>query len=116
MPRDDAGQAALWSVWAGAVLLTVASAVRVWSAAVTARQRAEAAADLAALAGASAQVRGMEVCGAAERVARAQAARLVRCVPDQAAVSVLVEVPVPLLMRRLDLPAARAEARAGPQR
>lgn len=110
----DHGQAGLWSVWASAVVLAVVMAVLGWSAAVVARQRAESAADLAALAAASAQVRGQDPCGAAGRVARGQGARLVSCVPEPAAVSVMVEVAPPsTLLRRLDMPPARARARAG---
>jgi secretion/DNA translocation related TadE-like protein len=110
----DRGQAGLWSVWACMVVLAAVMAVLGWSSALVARQRAENAADLGALAAASAQVRGEEPCGTADRVARAQGARLVRCVPEPGAVSLVVEVVAPSsLLRRLDLPPARARARAG---
>lgn len=95
-------------------MLAVVTVVLGWSAAVVARQRAENAADLAALAAASAQVRGEEPCAAASRVARAQGARLVHCVPESGAVRLVVEVVAPSsLMRRLEMPPARARARAG---
>ncbi|MCY7373348.1 MAG: hypothetical protein LH461_06585 [Spirochaetaceae bacterium] len=110
----DRGQGALWSLWAATVVLAVTVAVVSWAAALGARQRAEGAADLAALAGAGAQVRGENPCAAADLVARAHEARLVRCVPEPAAVIVVVEVRVPsATLRRLDVPPARARARAG---
>ena len=110
----DRGHAGLWSVWAAAVLLAVTVAVVSWAGALGARQRAEAAADLAALAGASAQTRGADPCAAADRVARAQQARLVRCVSEAAAVLVEVEVHLPsATLRWLSVPPARARARAG---
>lgn len=111
---EDRGQAGLWSVWATALVLATTIAALTWSAAVEARQRAETAADLAALAGASAQVRGLDPCGPAGRVAHAQGARLVGCAPEPAAVGVVVEVvTLSSLLQRLDMPPARARARAG---
>lgn len=110
----DRGQAGLWSVWAATVVLAAALSALGWSAAVGARQRAESAADLAALAAAAAQVRGRDPCAAAEQVVRAQDARLVLCVPEPGAVSLVVEVPPPSsVLRRLEVPPARARARAG---
>jgi secretion/DNA translocation related TadE-like protein len=96
------------------VLLSAALAVLAVGAALVTRQRAEASADLAALAGARALLRGADPCGAAGRVARAGPARLVGCRPAGAAVlEVVVEVPLPGAFRRLDMPPARARARAG---
>ena len=101
-------------MWAATVVLAVTVAAVCWGAALTARQRAEAAADFAALAGARAQAQGEEPCAAADLVAVAQDARLVRCVLEPRAVSVVVEVRVPSpALRRLDMPPARARARAG---
>jgi secretion/DNA translocation related TadE-like protein len=72
-----------------------------------ARQRAETAADLAALAGAQALARADSPCPAAGLVAAANGGRLVACsiVGDALAVRVSVSGPTP----------AVAAARAGPQ-
>ncbi len=53
-PSGEQGSATVWSLSVGLVLLLTALAVLAWSAALVVRQRAEAAADLAALAGARA--------------------------------------------------------------
>ena len=111
----DQGSATIWSLCAGLVLLLTALAVLAWSAALVVRQRAEAAADLAALAGARALLSGSPPCDRAGRVAAAGGARLVGCEVATSSVSVLVEVPAPRVLRRLDMPPARARARAGGQ-
>lgn len=112
--NGDHGQAGLWSVWAAALVLAATTAVLTWGAAVETRQRAETVADMAALAAASAQVRGQDPCAPAHRVAQAQRGRLVTCAPAVGAVAVVVEVPASsTLLRRLDMPPARARARAG---
>lgn len=105
---------ALWTVWAVAVVLSVTVAVLTWASAVQSRQRAESAADLAALSGARAQVAGADGCERAARVALANRARLKDCTEGPGGVEVVVEVPVlsgPLA--QLDMPPARAKARAG---
>jgi secretion/DNA translocation related TadE-like protein len=103
-------------LWAVTVL--VATAVVGWSlaSALAARQRAEAAADLAALAAARGAAEGRDACGRAAVVATAGGARLATCsVAADAVVDVLIEVQVSApWLRRLDLPPARARARAGP--
>lgn len=113
---DERGSAALWVLWAVTVL--VATAVVGWSLAsvLAARQRAEAAADLAALAAARSAVEGQEACERAAVVATEDGARLAACsVAADAVVDVLVEVRVTApWLHRLDLPPARARARAGP--
>ena len=112
----DRGSAGLWVLWAVTVL--VAATVVGWSLAAVlgARQRAEGAADLAALAAARSAVQGRDACGHAAVVATAGGARLATCVVrDGAVVDVLVEVQLTApWLRRLDLPPARARARAGP--
>jgi len=110
----ERGLAGLWTVWATTVVLAVALGALAWSAALVAHHRAETAADLTALAAATAQVRGGDPCGVAGRVAEAQGGRLVSCEPQPTSVSVLVEVATPSrMLRRLDMPPARARARAG---
>ncbi|MGW8746843.1 Rv3654c family TadE-like protein [Streptomyces sp. NPDC055794] len=79
----DQGSATVWSVGAVAVLCLVFGIVLALGQAVVARHRAAGGADLAALAAADHWARGgTAACTEAERVARAQGARLVRCVLD----------------------------------
>ncbi|WP_308401168.1 Rv3654c family TadE-like protein [Streptomyces sp. AC512_CC834] len=71
----------MWSVAAIAVLCLVFGIVLALGQAVVARHRAAGGADLAALAAADRWAQGgTAACAGAERVARAQGARLVRCV------------------------------------
>jgi len=88
--------------------------VLAWAASLVSRQRAEAAADLAALAAARTLVAGGAPCPAGHRVAAASGARLVGCTASGSAVTVVVQVPLPSLgVLGLDVPPARARARAG---
>ncbi|WP_399886969.1 Rv3654c family TadE-like protein [Streptomyces sp. BBFR51] len=78
---SDQGSATVWSVGAIAVLCVVFGIVLALGQAVVARHRAAGGADLAALAAADHWAQGgTAACAGAERVARAQGARLVRCV------------------------------------
>lgn len=96
------------------LLLLVGAALGVVSAMVRAHRSAQAAADLAALAGASALAHGEDGCAAATEVAGANDAVLVTCVPDGLEVRVSVRVAGPhWLGQSADL---TAEARAGPAR
>ncbi|QER84717.1 flp pilus-assembly TadE/G-like family protein [Streptomyces tendae] len=77
---SDQGSASVWSVGAIAVLCVVFGVVLALGHAVVVRHRAAGGADLAALAAADHWVQGAEAaCARADRVARAQDARLVRC-------------------------------------
>ncbi|MET8896760.1 Rv3654c family TadE-like protein [Streptomyces albogriseolus] len=77
----DRGSASVWSVGAVAVLCVVFGVVLALGHAVVVRHRAAGGADLAALAAADHWTRGAaQACERADRVARAQDARLVRCV------------------------------------
>lgn len=79
--RSDRGSATVWSVGAITVLCVVFGVVLALGHAVVTRHRAAGGADLAALAAADHWAEGgTAACGRAERVARAQGARLVRCV------------------------------------
>lgn len=81
--------------------------------AVVARHRAEAAADLAALAGAAYAVDGYAAaCTAADRVAQFNGSHLSRCVVAGDVVEVVVVRPVPF--GRLGSWPASGRARAGP--
>ncbi|MCX4235827.1 Rv3654c family TadE-like protein [Streptomyces ortus] len=76
----DRGSATVWTVGALAVLCVVFGAVLAMGQAVVARHRAGGAADLAALAAADHWMYGRtEACARADRVARAQGTRIVRC-------------------------------------
>lgn len=77
---SDRGSATVWTVGAVAVLCAVFGAVLSMGQAVVVRHRAAGAADLAALAAADHwSDGGTAACARADRVARAQGARLVRC-------------------------------------
>ncbi|MFI8090973.1 Rv3654c family TadE-like protein [Streptomyces sp. NPDC086080] len=79
-PRSDRGSATVWSVGATAVLCVVFGIVLALGHAVVVRHRAAGGADLAALAAADHWMAGgPAACERADRVARAQDARLVRC-------------------------------------
>ncbi|WP_246101496.1 Rv3654c family TadE-like protein [Streptomyces cyaneus] len=79
--RSDRGSATVWSVGAIAVLCVVFGVVLALGQAVVTRHRAAGGADLAALAAADHWAEGgTAACSRAARVARAQGARLVRCV------------------------------------
>ncbi len=77
---SDRGSATVWTVSAVAVLCVVFGVVLALGQAVVARHRAAGGADLAALAAADHWAQGGEAaCARADRVARAQGTRLVRC-------------------------------------
>jgi secretion/DNA translocation related TadE-like protein len=91
------------------VLLTVTGGVAYLGAAVVARHRAQAAADLAALAAAASVPAGPEsACAQANAVAHAMRAGTTRCVLDDLDVVVTIEAGVGRWGT------ARAAARAGP--
>ena len=115
--RASVGSASIWVVAAAALLMTVAGAAVVRAAAVLARHRVEAAADLAALAGAGRLGTGGDPCAASARVARWNGAELVACRvrADPTGRTGIVDVAV---VRRIGLPwlgraTVRATARAG---
>ncbi|MEV5179252.1 Rv3654c family TadE-like protein [Streptomyces werraensis] len=77
----DRGSASVWCVGAVAVLCVVFGVVLALGHAMVVRHRAAGGADLAALAAADHWAHGAaEACARADRVARAQDTRLVRCV------------------------------------
>ena len=114
MTRQDRerGAATVLVVAVLGLLLLVGAALGVVGAMVKAHRVAQAAADLAALAGASALADGQDACAAATRVATANGATVVSCAPDGLEVRVTVEATGPRwLGQSADLV---AEARAGP--
>lgn len=110
--RDD-GVATIWAVGGLALLLGVVLIGLQLGAAVVARHRAEAAADLAALAAAALAVEGpAAACRRAGVIASAMGGTVAGCavIGWDALVEVHVEVPAVLLSRR----PATGRARAGP--
>lgn len=107
---DEQGAATVLVVAMAGVLMFVTAALGVTGGLVTAQRRAQAAADLAALAGADAL--DDDACRTARRLARANGAALDVCEVHGFEVRVSVSVPGPTLPGR-DLRVS-AEARAGP--
>jgi secretion/DNA translocation related TadE-like protein len=104
----ESGSATVLALGAVLVLLTVAGVWLASGRAALARQRAETAADLAALAAAQSLDReGAEPCTAAGAAAAANGGRLLTCSIAGDDVTVAVSVSAPMV--------ARAVARAGPQ-
>ncbi len=107
----ERGAAALLALAMTAVILVVGAGLGVAGAMVVAHRRSQAAADLAALAGASASARGDPACGSAGEIARLNGAELLACAVDGSAVTVRVRVTGPRwLGQDADL---EATARAG---
>ncbi|WP_312854044.1 Rv3654c family TadE-like protein [Tsukamurella spumae] len=109
---DDGVATVLAAVMVAAIITVVVMVVDV-GAAVSARHRAQSAADLAALAGAASAIDVDAACAAADRLARANAGSLRACSVDGFEVVVRVGVPVSLAVFGAD--EAVAVARAGPE-
>ncbi|MDF9717093.1 MULTISPECIES: Rv3654c family TadE-like protein [unclassified Nocardioides] len=110
--RDEGGFATVAALGMVMVLATVALAVAVGAALVVDHRRAQAAADLAALAGATALGGTGDACGAAASTAEANAARLASCEVIGRDVRVEVVVEHDSLAGRVA--ELRGTARAGP--
>jgi secretion/DNA translocation related TadE-like protein len=96
-----------------AVLLAITIGGVYIGSAVIARHRAQAAADLAAVAAAMRLAAGTgAACSQASALARAMGAAVARCVVEDLDVVITVETRVPL--GRIGVGPARATARAGP--
>ena len=110
--RGDAGSATVWVLATGIVLVLAAVAFAMAGAATVARHRAQAAADLAALAGALLAGDGEEAaCQRAADVSARNGARLADCRLEGFDVVVAVEVAP---ARIVGIGVARGAARAGP--
>ncbi len=110
-PHGSRGAATVLGVAMAGLLLLLGVALAELTAVVVAHRRAQAAADLAAVAGASSPT---DPCAAAERVAAANGALLAACTPEGPRAGVLVAVQVdspPGLSRVLRI---QGHARAGP--
>ncbi len=96
-----------------AVLLALTAGGAAVGEAVVARHRAQAAADLSALAGAQRALYGTApACAEATVVARRMGAAVTRCVVDD--LDIVVSVDIPVVLGRFGVGQARAAARAGP--
>ncbi|OBB47176.1 helicase [Mycobacterium sp. 852002-51961_SCH5331710] len=96
-----------------AVVVTTAVYAANLGVAVTARHRAQAAADLAALAAARRFASGIgEACTWAAAVAEAMRTEMAQCEADD--LDIVVAVQVPVTLGRFGVGTARALARAGP--
>lgn len=110
--RGERGSAVPFAVACLGMVLLLGAALGVTGALVAGHRTAQAAADLAALAGATALAGGGDGCGAADRIAAANGAALSGCSVAGADVRVTVVVTGPRwLGSHGDL---AAEARAGP--
>jgi len=110
--RGQTGAASLFAVACLSVLLLLGAALGVVAAMFTAHRSAQAAADLSAIAGASAAAEGGDACGSAARIASANGAALDSCAVSGREVAVTVAVSGPRWLGQSgDM---FAEARAGP--
>jgi secretion/DNA translocation related TadE-like protein len=112
-PEHDRGSATVWAAVGVSVIMTVFVVGLHLGAAVIARHRAEAAADLAALAAAGVAVEGPEAaCRRAGEVAGAMGGTLTSC--RLSGWDALVEVRVPVALAAPGIDTAAGRARAGP--
>jgi secretion/DNA translocation related TadE-like protein len=112
--RDDRGAATLLTLAMAGVLLFVTAALGVVGGLVVAQRGSQAAADLAALAGASAIQQQRDACAAASEVATANGGRLVDCAVSGQEVLVQVRVAGPAPAGRSFHLTARSRAGPGP--
>lgn len=110
--HGERGAATLLAVACLGVLVLVGAALGVVAAMVHAHREAQSAADLAALAAASALAQGRDGCSAARHIAAANRARLDGCQIEGREVIVEVTVTGPRWLRQTE--DLRARARAGP--
>lgn len=110
---DERGAATVLAVALLGLLVLVGAALSVVGAMFAAHRSAQAAADLAALAGAAAAQDSGDACGVAAATAAANGARLVDCVLAGRDVRVTVEVTGPR-WRGVTPGDLVAESRAGP--
>ncbi|WP_309224196.1 MULTISPECIES: Rv3654c family TadE-like protein [unclassified Mycobacteroides] len=109
----DNGSATLVAVAMMAVMLALTAGGVAIGSAVVARHRAQAAADLSALAGAQWALYGVApACAQATAITRRMGASMASCVVDD--LDAVVTVNVPVILGRFGIGPARAAARAGP--
>jgi secretion/DNA translocation related TadE-like protein len=111
--RDDRGSVTPLAIAGIGLIVVVSLLVSVVGGGLVTLRRSQAAADLAALAGAVAFQHGADACSAAARSARLNGARLAECLVNGQVVAVRVTLEAPRMFgRELEL---RAYARAGPR-
>ncbi|WP_371750637.1 Rv3654c family TadE-like protein [Mycobacteroides sp. LB1] len=111
--QADNGSATIVAVALMAVLLVVTAGGVAVGSAVVARHRAQAVADLSALAGAQRALYGAApACAEVTAIARRMGATVSRCVVED--LDVVVTVDFPVALGRFGTGPARAAARAGP--
>ena len=108
--RDDEGAGVVLALGLVAVLVLVGAVGVGVVGLVAAHRQVQAAADLAALAGAEAARSGREPCAVARRIAAGNRGELRDC----RVTGVVVEVEVDRVVRLLGSPTVTARARAGP--
>jgi secretion/DNA translocation related TadE-like protein len=109
--RRDRGSASIWLLCVGFVVIAFGMAGALAAAGATARHRAQAAADLGALAGARDAVDGSSAaCARAARIVEANGARMTACRLDGLDVIVVAE------LRLAGVGTAAGTSRAGPVR
>lgn len=112
-PGRDSGSATVWVLGAGLLVTTLGLTCVLAVSATAARHRAQAAADLAALAGARYAALGpATACAQAATVVRDNGATLTGCHLD--GLDLVVDVSVPVAGAPAGLDTATATARAGP--
>jgi secretion/DNA translocation related TadE-like protein len=115
MSESDRGSASLWLLGVGLTVLTFAGAVAAAGSALVAKHRAQAAADLGALAGAVRAGEGYSAaCDRAGQVVEANGVRLVECRLD--GLDVVIGVAAEPANLGQAIGPVRAWARAGPAR
>ena len=110
--RDDRGAASAMSLGLVGLLVLVSAICLGTVAIVLAHRRAQVAADLASLAGASALQRGVDPCVAATMTAHRNAAAVTSCLVEGTTVLVATSVTLPPVLGGDEV---SARARAGPQ-
>jgi secretion/DNA translocation related TadE-like protein len=110
--RSEAGIATIWGLAIIGILMLLAAVSAGVVSLIGARHQAEAAADLAALAGAQAAIDGEDACDAARRIAAANGGALVDCDVEGEIVEIRVQVDGPRLLGESWVLTGRA--RAGP--
>jgi secretion/DNA translocation related TadE-like protein len=111
--ESDRGSATVVAVAMMALLMSITLGIMVFGTAVMARHRAQAAADLAALAAAGRLASGSAAaCASATSVVTSMRATLLDCRVEQ--LDVIIGVDVRVQLHRWGVGSARAQARAGP--
>ena len=110
--RSETGIVTIWGLAIIGILMLLAAVSAGVVALIGARHQAEAAADLAALAGAQAAIDGEDACDVARRIAAANNGALVDCDLEGEIVEIRVQVEGPRLLGEFWVLTGRA--RAGP--